>query len=516
VHPWGGWAVGLAAALTAGSAALAQESPVTAGTPLPGYARHAPAPARGDGPVFIATTNGLPNVLLTGYWPPTNEMLRQFSRNLDQNSNGWVGENWEGRGYNVYAYFPEFPDGFGKGVGDFEVDYQDTSNDWWLLVPAMDPIAIITFSRASSTVYWEPEGGNRTYALAAWSNDYVEPFDPTPELPIAAETPLTVRYSTLPIAAIMHNVSTSGAAVVPIASYHDLGAYLSDFIGYHGVWYHDLHADPADPDWVACAGHVHVGYAMDLASAVLATEVTVRTVLGHVDTLRALAQQGDLDGNGTINLLDYSLWSGCMSGPGGGLPGACGSAGRFDLADLDGDGGVDLRDFGLFAAALVAQAPPALALPFFDAFDTTTFDPARWELIASAEIDDVGLAEPSAPYAARLNRSTTGADAITSRPIDARSPTPVHLAYAWQRTGGGNSTETGDDLLVEFQDVVGGWHELARHLGSEADMTTFAVNDLVLPAAALHHQFRVRFREAVTSGTSGDDWFVDDVSLTAE
>ena len=71
------------------------------------------------------------NILLTGYWPPTNEMLRKFSTNPDQNPGGWQGQNWEGRGYDVYAFFPEFPGGTGsnpKGNGDFEIDYQDVGS----------------------------------------------------------------------------------------------------------------------------------------------------------------------------------------------------------------------------------------------------------------------------------------------------------------------------------------------------------------------------------------------------
>ena len=71
---------------------------------------------------FAANTT---NIMLTGYWPPSNEMLRKFSTDPNQNPGGWQGENWEGRGYNIYAYFPEFPGGTGsnpKGEGDLEVD----------------------------------------------------------------------------------------------------------------------------------------------------------------------------------------------------------------------------------------------------------------------------------------------------------------------------------------------------------------------------------------------------------
>jgi hypothetical protein len=52
---------------------------------------------------------------------------------------------------------------------------------------------------------------------------------------------------------------------------------------------------------------------------------------------------GDLDGNGEINLNDYALLEGCLTGPGGGaLPPGCSEA------DLDGNGTVDLGDVAIF------------------------------------------------------------------------------------------------------------------------------------------------------------------------
>ena len=39
------------------------------------------------------------NILLTGYWYPTNEMLAQFSTDPLLNGNGWEDDNWEAPGY---------------------------------------------------------------------------------------------------------------------------------------------------------------------------------------------------------------------------------------------------------------------------------------------------------------------------------------------------------------------------------------------------------------------------------
>ena len=42
-----------------------------------------------------------PILMVTGYWPPTNEMLRHFSQNTDLNPSGWEGENWRDLGFDV-------------------------------------------------------------------------------------------------------------------------------------------------------------------------------------------------------------------------------------------------------------------------------------------------------------------------------------------------------------------------------------------------------------------------------
>jgi len=120
-----GWLLACACVVTLAVSreAPGQETPVPAGTPLPRGAQVFPAPSDSPALRVGGAESETPNIMITGYWPPTNEMLRQFSNNPAQNPNGWVGGDWEGRGYNIYAFFPEFPQGLGKGEGDFEVDY---------------------------------------------------------------------------------------------------------------------------------------------------------------------------------------------------------------------------------------------------------------------------------------------------------------------------------------------------------------------------------------------------------
>ena len=125
-----------------------------------------------------------------------------------------------------------------------------------------------------------------------------------------------------------------------------------------------------------------------------------------------------------------------------------------------------------------------------------------------AVVNSVGLSEPSSPYSLNLNET----DEVQSQPINFVDQSNVALSYYYEKKGGGESPDPGDDLLVDYYDSTGTWVNLKQHLGSSADMTTYQLVQVVLPAGAYHNSFRIRFR---TTGDSGsDDWFVDDVSVT--
>lgn len=223
------------------------------------------------------------NIMLTGYWPPTNEMLRQFSTNPEQNPGGWRGGNWENRGYNIYSFFPEFPAGtFPVGVGDFTVDYQDTSADWWRIVAEVNPVAIITFSRGAVGNLWEVEWRQRN--LVNWQPDYVAPYYPTPSPPDPDFAPNGIRYSTLPMDNIVNAVNASGLGINAFVDRNDFGgAFLSEFIAYHGTWYQGLHSDPNDPLYSVASGHIHVGTTVTLPNAIAASEISLRELITHVN-----------------------------------------------------------------------------------------------------------------------------------------------------------------------------------------------------------------------------------------
>jgi len=229
-------------------------------------------------------------IMITGYWPPTNEMIRPFSQNIAQNPSGWQGGNWEGRGYDIHSYFPEFPGGVDvnpRGTGDFQVDYQAASNDFWRIVDELKPVAIITFSRGSFGSNWELESRARKLPLSQWSPDYLAPTRPTSDLPIANEPNNFIRHSSLPMANIRDAVN---AANLGVSGFIDTsnsfgGNFVSEFTSYHSAWYANLHASPDDPFRCVAGGHIHVGVNTPVAAATTATQITLRELITHVNTI---------------------------------------------------------------------------------------------------------------------------------------------------------------------------------------------------------------------------------------
>lgn len=235
-----------------------------------------------------AVAGARPTILLTGYWPPTNEMVRPFSANPERNPDGWIGENWEGRGYDIYSFFPEFDppncSSCGRGMGDLEVDYQDTSEDFWPLANGVAPLAVITFSRGGSGNNWELEMNQ--FNRDQWVNDYDAPLQPTPSPPDDSVPAGYLRPSQLPVELLLDAINDSGLGLDAFICYTgDGGGFLSEFIAYHGVWYQDIHADPLDPAFCVTAGHIHVGSGMSWPTAREAAKVTLRTLIDYLEQI---------------------------------------------------------------------------------------------------------------------------------------------------------------------------------------------------------------------------------------
>lgn len=249
------------------------------------------------------------NIVLVGYWPPTNEMLRPFSTSPVQNPEGWMGQNWNGLGHDVYAFFPEFPpdgnpfnDPFGSAgfIGspesDFRVDYQDTSVDFWNVMDLLHPLGIITFSWGDFDNRWEIErvegghAGGSTPSLDWITDANGEPLPTQDSIdPRSWDAISTYRngnqlQSQLPIDNIFAATSALGLADVFIDETGTGGNYLSGFLGLHGLYYNSLHNDSNDPFRNIAAGHIHVGSGLSVADARLLSEVTLNQTLLHINS----------------------------------------------------------------------------------------------------------------------------------------------------------------------------------------------------------------------------------------
>jgi len=244
-----------------------------------------------------------PIILLTGYWPPTNEMIRHFSQNDSLNPIGWQGNNWENRGYDIVSYFPEFSNpecsSCGQGYGDIEVDYQDTTEDFWPITGVNSPLGIITFSRGFMDQSWELE--YNAYNRTNWYNDFTSPFLPTPNPPDSIEENYYLRNSNLPMEEIVSAISNLNIGLNPYIDINgDPGHYVSEYMAYHGTWYRDLHQF-GDNNCIA-AGHIHVGGYINWDTAILAAEESIRVLIDYLDSFSYTP--GDLNQDSIIDILD--------------------------------------------------------------------------------------------------------------------------------------------------------------------------------------------------------------------
>ena len=278
-----------------------------------------------------------PTILVTGFWPPTNEMIRHFSQNENLNINGWQGDDWEGRGYDIVSYFPEFevPDcnDCGIGFGDFEVDYQDTSEDYWPIVNELNPIAIITFSRGYIDYSWEMEFN--FYNRTNWYGDYETPLLPTPNPPDNSVANYFVRHSTLPVENLVSAIDNANIGLDPYVDWTgNPGQFVSEFMGYHGVWYKDTQTFGDD----ACiiAGHIHVGGLIDWDTARQASEISIREIINYVDQFSYTS--GDINNDEIIDILDIVILVNAIMGT------TELTITQTYAADLNGDSYINIQD----------------------------------------------------------------------------------------------------------------------------------------------------------------------------
>ncbi len=229
-------------------------------------------------PVLAASRN----ILLIGFWPPTNEMLREFSPLSNHNLGQWQGRNWRSLGYDVYAYFPEFKNPkFGRaGEGSFRVDFAATYNDFMKATLHLKPIAILGFGNGLGP--WELEINYPNY-FYNWfiSNTLPSSLGIKIRYPIAESLKQNIdRKSSLPNFQIVGRVNE--AQISGLNAYVNEngspGDYLCGFLSYLIAWYHDEHARDDDPAHNEAGGFVHVSD-VDPHSARLALDISLQTTI---------------------------------------------------------------------------------------------------------------------------------------------------------------------------------------------------------------------------------------------
>ena len=158
---------------------------------------------------------------------------------------------------------------------------------------------------------------------------------PTPNPPDDSVDNYHVRYTSLPVEAIITEIIRAEIGLNPYLDDTNAGMFLSEFAGYHGVWYKENYDEDDDIPCLA-GGHIHVGKQVDWNTARQATEISLRALIAHVDQLIVLP--GDCNGDGEVNILDIVALANVVLGFGEFTPS------QEFAADLDGNGQLNILD----------------------------------------------------------------------------------------------------------------------------------------------------------------------------
>ncbi|MBN1969723.1 MAG: T9SS type A sorting domain-containing protein [Candidatus Delongbacteria bacterium] len=214
-------------------------------------------------------------IMVTGFWNPTGQMIAPFSTDVLLNPEGWIGEDWENLGYDIYSFFPE-P---GTYVGDLEVDYQDVTEDFWNITSEIKPIAILSFGAGAGP--WEIEFNARN--ITSWVPDYVAPTLPTPNPPDNTKPVSSKRLSSLPVEEIALNVNSETSINAWVDWNGNPGAFLCEYMAYHSEWYQSI--ERLNPEFPCLsAGFIHVNSSISYLNAREAFLITLRTIIEYLDT----------------------------------------------------------------------------------------------------------------------------------------------------------------------------------------------------------------------------------------
>ncbi|MGJ8637049.1 MAG: S8 family serine peptidase [Phycisphaerales bacterium] len=148
--------------------------------------------------------------------------------------------------------------------------------------------------------------------------------------------------------------------------------------------------------------------------------------------------------------------------------------------------------------------PSSISLPFSDTFDDSGL-PLWRDSSGSVEVNSDGIDEPSDDDSMNMS----GAAQINTVMIRASEfvSTTGQISFHTQHIG----TEAGEDLVVEYANLIGGWVDLATISSDGSDQDAFEYHLLEVPPLAIHNELKLRF---TTSGDeANDNWYIDDVEV---
>jgi hypothetical protein len=175
------------------------------------------------------------------------------------------------------------------------------------------------------------------------------------------------------------------------------------------------------------------------------------------------------------------------------------------------------RDSVQCLSPLLGDQTATTTLPLVDNFTSTTIDATKWTAVIGPEASLFGNAEPSVPYSLNLAGNSVSGDSLTSAVIDtsALELGSLTLEYYWQKQGGGDAPESGDNLWVEFFDSEGLWTIIDIQFAALPSSNLVFAHRLIdyFPETAYHANFRLRFRLKESFEIDQDDWFIDNINL---
>jgi pyrrolidone-carboxylate peptidase len=160
----------------------------------------------------------------------------------------------------------------------FEVDYQNTWEDFWNVTNQIHPFAIVSFGAGDGP--WEIEYNARN--LNSWVKDEKSPYQPTPNPPDNTQPVGFIRHSSLPVQQIADEVNNQTTIDAWVDWYGNPGAYLCEYIAYLGMWYQNTHNTTDNPNPCRVAGFIHVNAEVDVNEAMKATKITLRETIKYL------------------------------------------------------------------------------------------------------------------------------------------------------------------------------------------------------------------------------------------